>query len=278
MAAYGNVTLRPFGDLDILVPRDRLADVQALLAADGYRPLVRLSPAREARYHRTHYDLPFRREPDGTVVEVHWALAPRYFAPPPDFAALHRRRETVDVLGHAVPTLAADDLIPALCDHGARHLWERLEWVAAVAALVRRRPGIDWDALRRKAAATGAERRLLAGLWLAEALLAPGLPGAVAPGAPGHPGLQAVVAAFRRRLERGDAGSPGLVDAVRWQLALRERLRDRVRYCIGGAFSPSERDGTGWPSGRPAALLPLLRPVRLLREYGLRRAPSDPAR
>lgn len=269
--AYGSVALRPFVDLDIIVPRSRVRAARELLTTEGYRPEVALPARQEAAHLRTGYDLAFHRARDRATVEVHWAVAPRYFGVPIDFAALYERAASVALPGGDIVALSASDLLPLLCVHGARHLWARLESVAAIAGLVRRHGDIDWTGVLAQATRDGVERILLLGLALAQDLLDLPLPSLVAARCRRHPSLDTLVATFRARLERGEQALPGVWHAARLQLALRERLRDRVRYGVGGAFDPSERDRAEW---RPAGFGPLralARPLRLLRDHGWRR-------
>jgi hypothetical protein len=62
-------------------------------------------------------------------------------------------------------------------------------------------------------------------------------------------------------------------DELRFHLRSRERLRDRIRYCLRLPVTPSERDWAGTPGS--TTWLPALarRPLRLLRERG-RRGPG----
>ena len=41
--------------------------------------------------------------------------------------------------------MGSEDHLLVLCAHAAKHLWVRLEWVAAVGWLVHRDRSIDWD-------------------------------------------------------------------------------------------------------------------------------------
>lgn len=269
--AYGSVALRPFGDLDIIVPRSKIRPARDLLVSEGYRPELALSARQEAAHFRTGYDLAFSRDRDRTVVELHWAVAPRYFGVPFDFATVHDRAAHVALAGTTVPTLGPEDLLPLLCVHGARHLWGRLEWVAAVAGVVRRHPDLDWPRVVAQATRDGLERLLLVGLALADGLFGLTLPGLVRARADRHPRLGSLVATFHARLVRGERTLPGVWETARLHLALRERVRDRIRHGWGGAFDPSERDRTGWLPAALGPLRPLARPFRLLRDYGLRR-------
>lgn len=72
--AYGDVALRWFGDLDILVRREDVLGVKDLLAGAGYRPHPSLTPAQELAYLRRNHEFSFFH-PELTMLDVHWRFA-----------------------------------------------------------------------------------------------------------------------------------------------------------------------------------------------------------
>src|SRR2546426_126910 len=79
---YGDLSLRPFRDLDFLVRPQDLVPARQVLAADGYTPSPPRTPRQEAAIRTTCREDAFRRDAD--VVELHWAFAPREFPLPLD--------------------------------------------------------------------------------------------------------------------------------------------------------------------------------------------------
>jgi adenylate cyclase class IV len=57
--AYGNLALREFGDLDVLVRTQDVLRAKELLASFGYRPAYRLTRAQEAAYIRYGDQYPY---------------------------------------------------------------------------------------------------------------------------------------------------------------------------------------------------------------------------
>jgi hypothetical protein len=265
--AYGSVTLRQFADLDILVPRRRIADARAALLARGYRdapadvdPCVPITK-------RSHYQHAMVRDADRVRVELHWAFAPRYLR-----FALEPGELTVEPspLGPVmISAIAPPDLLLLLCVHGGRHLWTRLCWICDLAELLSARPDARWQSALDRATALGARRMLLVGLTLARELLDIALPEPLAEVLPSDPGAGRVAAAFARRLFRQDGETTPLLVAARLHLAMRERWTDRAVYGTLGALTPSERDAARW-----GPLRALVRPLRLVRDFGLWRVRS----
>src|SRR5437867_2636917 len=73
-SVYGNIALRQFCDLDLLVHTNEVSKTKDLLISQGYRPEVNLTQAREAAFLRYQSELLFRR--GKVVVEIQWRIAP----------------------------------------------------------------------------------------------------------------------------------------------------------------------------------------------------------
>jgi hypothetical protein len=265
--AYGNVGLREFGDLDVLLRPGDVPRARSLLAAEGYRPQYALTPAQEAAYLRYLGQLPLEKPPR-TVVELHASLAPRAFAFDLDLARMWPRRGVVALSGQPVAAPGAEDLLLILCMHGAKHLWKNLGWICDVAELLRVRPHVDWDAVRREARRLGCGCLLRLGAYLAEGVLDAPLP----PDVSWEAGGDAAVRALARRVVPhlfGDVEwTPGGLESVAFHLRLRERPRDAVRYCLSLLVTPTLADWQAVSLPPPLAFLYHgVRPVRLLGKY-----------
>ena len=276
-AVYGDLGLRPFRDVDILLrPEDVCAAVE-LLAAAGWKasagqgaPVARLRCAWVS-------DLVLAR--GGLLLELHWRLTQPYFGIADTLGDLDGELAPVEVAGVAARTLSPTWLLFYLCAHGATHRWPRLEWICDVAELLRRDTPVDWDRLLRRARANGAARMLGLGVLLAHDLLGAPLPSVVAPLA-GDARVRALARAVYRHLpDESPDSNPGL-KLVPFHLAMRERWRDRARYAAVVLLAPSPLDLDAVPL--PPALYPLyfvVRPLRLAVSHarGLLRRPP-PAR
>ena len=283
-ALYGDVALREFCDLDILIrPRDVLRAKEALVAL-GYAPEYPLEAGVEAAFLRapSQYHLGMRGAND-MVVELHWKTDADYPVERDDDAwwsslASARLEE------RTVRTFAARELMLVLCLHGSKHGWERLAWLADVAEMIRQAPAIDWDWIFERATALGCRRRLALGLHLAQALLDAPLPEAVRHTVETYPGVAAIGREIRARLFTiGNAFREG-PRALRFNLALYERKRDRISHVYNTLLAPSLVEWTRWPLPRALYFLyPPLRLARLVLKYSRRgpgqreAAPAKPA-
>lgn len=270
MRAYGDLSLRSFVDLDLLVRPDDIPRSLAVLADAGYAPALRLSPAQERWFRRVDGDYPLVHPGTDTLLELHARVSSLRFGMPIDTDALMRRSQIVAVGGGEVRTLGDDDLLLVLFVHGAKHRWKRLEWLAAVAALLRAGRG-DVDAVLARAAELWARRTALLGLHLAHALLGAPVDDAVKREIAADAEIASLAAEVTERMfgPEGETEGADTRGNLRFNLRLREGAAERARYVARWVFGPGPEDWKWRPL--PDALFPLyrlLRPVRLLGRHG----------
>lgn len=267
VSAYGDASLRQFIDLDVLVrPRD-VRRASALLTEQGYEPHFKLDAAQESAFLRLSYVQSFTQDEKRRTVELHWALAPRFFSFPLTAELIFERLETVRLGPCEAPAPAVEDTILMLSAHGAKDMWERLEWVCGLAELASR-PEVDWPRLFARAEKLGGRRMLLLALSLARNLLETPLPEEVMHRLRGETKVEALAREVVRRMfdERGTAQS--LKRMAVFHLRTKERVRDRVRYCALLAATTTPVDWALAPL--PPALsfvYYFLRPFRLAKKY-----------
>ncbi|HYK88100.1 MAG TPA: nucleotidyltransferase family protein, partial [Acidobacteriota bacterium] len=173
---YGDFALRRIDDLDILVRKSDVWKTHEILRSAGFVPSVTVSQEQLSVLFKSECDLSFTHRQTKLVVEVHWALAPPFYGFQLRTDDLWKRLECVDLSGTEVPALSREDLLLAVCVHGTKHLWERLEWICGVAELARSESGLDWARTWSEASSLHVQRILLLGMALAYDLLRAELP------------------------------------------------------------------------------------------------------
>lgn len=174
---YPDPADRQVNDLDLWVPVARLDDARAVLAREGFRfdpgsahwDLAERGPRHRDFLQRWTVEETHRSREHGAV-DLHWQLGdnPALFRLSPE--ALLAGRETVEIAGRPLPTMRHEDLLLYLCEHGGKHGWFRLKWLADLPRVIDHQP-LDWPALFERARELGCERSLLLGLALSERLL-----------------------------------------------------------------------------------------------------------
>lgn len=258
---YGDPTLRPSVDLDVLVREDEVDAALGALAVAGFRPAAALSP-QQRRLLRVGGHAEGVVSSSGLAVEVHWRIAQRAFIPRLRHEQLWTRLRSARLAGHPVPGLAVEDQFIALSVHGAKHLWLRLEWVTTLSVMLRREH-VDWDLVVARAAEWGLLRIVLLSASLANTLLGTPLPPAL------REPLRTDSVLGRRASRVADdlrSGVPHTLGrSLRFQLANRDSIRDTLRLLAATLAHLSPEDVAA--VDLPPSLTPmyhLLRPLRLL--------------
>src|SRR5882672_10361873 len=266
--AYGNPAMRAYGDLDLLVRQRDIRRATELLSAAGFSPAVPLSAIDAGRIPGQYL---FSKPDSKLIVELHNDLTLRYFPRRLPIEELFARQIRVRLDAREAPALSVEDELVLICIHGAKHFWERLMWIADVAALVSRQTDIDWQRVADSARAVGAERMLPTGLRLASDLLRAPLPGKI------QAIVQADVIAGRlaeqvcQWLPAAGSAPPGLFQRAAFRMRMRGGLISAPVYLLRLSFSPTEEDwmeGAGMEVRRHSFFNAVRRPFRLARKYG----------
>jgi len=166
--AYGEVSLRQAGDIDVLIDRRDFPQARALLESLGYEMTPPLTEAQLASHLAFHCEIPFMRDEWFTVVDLHWGLAPRSFVFGVNTEEIMSRLQSVSLAGTAVETFSLEDMVLYQSMHGAKHLWHRLEWITSLAELIRAAKDLDWNIVVQRAVDAHATRMLALALHLVE--------------------------------------------------------------------------------------------------------------
>ncbi|HLL75779.1 MAG TPA: nucleotidyltransferase family protein [Pyrinomonadaceae bacterium] len=282
LEAYGQVSLRQFCDLDIIVrPKDIRAAAE-VLRERGYAPYRDLRESQLALMLRTQCNAPFTRDRDRSVVELHWGVCARDFARPLDPEEFWARSRETQFRGAPSRSLAVEDLMLALCVHGSKHRWEQLSWVCDVAQLLRGNPNLRWAELLERAGRCGVRRMLLLGLRLAHGLLDAPLDAALREAIDADAASARLAATVADGIFGRGGARKGVGNYFGFQWAARERASDKLRYCRY-ALHPTDEDLYSLALPRPLAFAYYAwRPLRMIRTGGpasLRRGVnSDAAR
>jgi hypothetical protein len=261
--AFGDIALRRFVDLDVIVRRRDARRAGGLLRSLGYAKPEGLTASHEEFLLRRQHNLAYTSDGGLMIVELHWEVAPAHFAAVAVGEGVWERATSVRLFGTEVRCPAPEDLLLALAVHGTKHLWERLAWVCDVAALITSQPGFDWPHLLRRARESRVERMLRLVLRLARGLAGAELPEGVIDKADDE-ALSDLCGEVTRVMFSGAEYVPiGFVRNVRFNLRARDRLRERLDY-LRFILTPTDGDlsAVRLPAGMSFAYY-LLRPLRL---------------
>ena len=264
LSAYGDITLREFLDLDLVVREGDRDRALAVLRDASYRNALPIGSGSRAALLAADYHLQLVHDAHGVVVELHWALGRGYFRGYLDSSWAWHNAHTISVFGRPVHTLSPEALLVYLCVHGAKHMWSQLNWICDVAALLHAEPRIDGSHVFALARATGTWRMVRLGLVIAADLLSAKPPADLPPGWDNDATTINLATRVRQLLcEPGTSSSAG--DALAFQLGIRDRRLDRLSLWAHLVISPRVADVTAvsFPP-KLRSLYHVLRPLRLL--------------
>ena len=117
---YNNSALRPGGDIDILVPKNKVDASLALLNEQGigeYWPNLL-----KDKYFTKHHLHQQRSTPDLSIwFEIHWALDHPYTLLTVDYESIFERAKPAQLLGAPIQEMGLPDLLLSLAIHLVKH-------------------------------------------------------------------------------------------------------------------------------------------------------------
>lgn len=270
LSLYGDLALREYEDLDILVDRDQLLEAKGLLEADGYEPDYPLEPHLERAFlgaHAQFHRALVHRE-TGLLVELHWRSDADFpvesTADPTWWASRPMQR----LLGRDVRGFSRDELLLVLCLHATRHQGYRLAWLAEIAELIRQGP-LDWPWITTTTARLSCTRRVGVSLLLARRLLGAELPVSVQRTLDTDAAVTALASRLEARLFVKNVGELRALERLAMSLRFYDRQAHRLAHLHDVSLAPSLKEWSQWPL--PTLLFPLYVPLRLMRlaaKYG----------
>jgi hypothetical protein len=259
---YGDMALRQAGDIDLFVRKKDVARVKNAVRDLGYTVRVPIPENAEKDYIATGYEYTFDSPAGKNVLEVKWALQPRFYSVDFDMEGLFKRAQSVMVAGRQVKTLAPEDLLLVLSIHAAKHVWGRIIWLRDIAQILRRE-NLNWKWVQASARRLGIERILHITLLLANRFMGAAIPIAMESMVLEDRETQAFVHAISIAVAQGVSYGENQVSYFRLMMRLRERREDRVRFFLRLGLTPGPGE---WEAVRlPGILFPAYRLVRIVR-------------
>jgi hypothetical protein len=148
---YPEPSLRPAGDIDLLVSQTDLDPAIAALESIGYVAESGLL----ARYYReNHHHLHLSR-PQTPILELHFRATTGFGVIVPAEEFLSRAVPYRVPEGTTAWLLSPEDELLYLAVHAARHLFETLMWLYDLKLFLRRYPDLDWTLVSARARSLG---------------------------------------------------------------------------------------------------------------------------
>ncbi|OZU89262.1 Renal dipeptidase [Virgibacillus indicus] len=163
---YGDISHRTSGDLDFLVPIDKLEETEKLLIGQGYVKDDYIKTVLNDWKWR-HHHFTYIHPQQNIKVEIHWRLNPGP-GKEPRFNELWERKSRSKLTHFPVYLLGKEDLFLFLISHGARHGWSRLRWLVDIQYLIKQQ--LDWKRVNLITRIYQYHRSAGQGIYLAKSL------------------------------------------------------------------------------------------------------------
>jgi hypothetical protein len=281
MVAYGDIALRTFHDLDILVQWQDYFEPKRLLIEQGYHDTGTsyfLNEDHQILAHQSFGEYPLEQSHRRTSLDVHGRLLSiGSFPIPSNFSQFWQRLQPISFLDQTVLTFRVEDLLLYLCVNGTRDCWKYFRSICDIAELVHRHPNINWEDLLAQSTSLKIRRMTLLGLYLAHHILDLVLPPEIAQVIEADPKVkQLATPVVHCILNNEDNPNAIGLKKLSFHLIAVEHLSSQMLFCLGllmRAFQlylrPNLRDRSFIALPRPLYFLyVVLRPIRLIRDHG----------
>jgi len=261
---YGNLCLRAFSDLDLLIRPVDVPRARDVLLSNGYSTNWALPSSADSAWLKIkEQQLSFVQANESVLVDLHWGLLPDYCGGALDLESVWSRKQAIPFGGQVVPTLSPEDLLVYLCAHGGKHLWARLGWICDIAALIEARRDMNWTVALATAKRHEARRVVRVGLQLVSQMFGTQLPDEVVRWMRGDAGTASLARDIENRLFPDPRPHQSSWEACRLNLRMMQGLANKIRYFAGIVITPGEAE---WRILRlPSWLYPLYYPFRMAR-------------
>jgi hypothetical protein len=292
LSLYGDIALRPFLDLDLMVsPEDRDRAIECL-AGRGYQRVCDLDAMGWRRYFRRYVEMCWIHPETGCAVDLHWALLNPRYRYSAVLTGCEERAVALLVGARRIRVLCPEDMLLHSLLHAAKHHWKLLRFLVDVALAIEVYDDLDWGTIARAVEKAPGSRRVVAvGLRLVKLLFGVPVNGLTARWIAGDASAEELAReAFCFLTRRDVPPQPGPPWPWR-QLFYRSMCRlDRLRYTYDEMLAPTTLEwivaplpewlGWAYPAIRIARLTEkhvwrsLSRPVKHAASTSTRQRPS----
>lgn len=242
LTTYTDMALRQLGDIDILVPREKVKLCQNLMEDLGFSLILNnYFPIPDDRNDELGCEWSYRM--DGTVIELHWRLINTLAPFQVDTSLYWQGARQVEIEGLPALIMNPDNQLLHLCLHQFKHLWGHVRDLTDIALFLEHyRDELDWVYIASEAKSQGLERCVYYSVALANQILGDDDSAALALGQLGYrpgkiaSGVQSLIA--ENMLEKN-------LPRRLWELILVDGNWNRLRLAAHALAHPFPRSEEG---------------------------------
>lgn len=168
--AYGNMTVRDFCDLDILVHPKDFSKAKEVMIEKGYHD--KHFGKIEESIGQAHMVLPDRR----VNIDLHFKLVPQNFYLKVNLESFFENLQTLSILGKTITTFSPESCLALGYLHGAKEGWQSLKRISDFGALIQAYPEANWQKIIAQCGTDENDRLFWLGIAIAQTYLQIPLP------------------------------------------------------------------------------------------------------
>jgi hypothetical protein len=192
-SAYGNVALRQFNDLDLLVKKQDFWQARSVLVSQGYSPYH--TPSFELEMFHRHLQISLiNRTTEATLfnqqfqslplhsnaernIDLHWGIPPRRVWKSIYYNQLWQDLDEVELMRQKVKTFSPEVTLVIQCINVTKEPWQpSFKQICDVAQIINVYPNLDWNNALELSASIRSQQLFLSGLQITRKLLGISLP------------------------------------------------------------------------------------------------------
>jgi len=162
--AYGDLSMRSFNDLDILIKKTDFDLVYDILIKNGYDPEFMIDSRVKKQIILRKKDMSFSGH--GIFLEIHLEIFERYLSVSLNPVKLWDMSYFIYLNGYKIKTILPEDLLIILCIHATKHYWDQLKWLADISQLIEHTSTINWARIFKQCDELGLKRIIILNLLL----------------------------------------------------------------------------------------------------------------
>jgi hypothetical protein len=241
---YGDLSLRTWSDLDLLVSREQVVTAHRVLLESGFADYSAFNERTVRPRWGSTGQIALGSREFGTVVDLHWDLTVSVSPKGLTFEPVSARADTVDVIGRLVACPGKHDVFLMTCLEGTRDLWNMVARLLDLAVQIDRMSADGWAALLSVARIERCERRVLVAVAHVCGVLDLEIPQPIGERLVGDPGTRALLRLLRpvRLTGMPPEDLRGRLRLIRFQASSEDRRLDRLRFVMARLFAPTTED------------------------------------
>lgn len=173
--AYGNITLRQYSDLDLLINPNDFDKVFNIMNNNIYYTKYDYSRALE-KVKELIPDHLFINKNTNLIIEIHNKLFSNNFPIDIKDNIFFENIDYVEINGNNIKTFKSEYLLYYLCLHGTKHLFSRVYWILDIHKLIKSENDFDWKLFIDIVNKTKTKTMVFVSLYLSKTLFNTNIP------------------------------------------------------------------------------------------------------